>query len=218
MAAADASFDHLPMELRPPYCTHRLEITLLRSDTIVIFFLPLVLRRQPTYAITQKPTISRPLWPPPMPHMTIFPWRYGHDITPRESLSHLINDNPTSCEHIGSTWAVFWRAGAYLSPAKEHLLIARIVWRFKYLHCGILAPSNRSDGEKISASADEFGSQRHSIYTLRHPLSIKLNWLPTSPSAIDPYSQLKIPKPALIASDSGPRERFANRIHPSIHY
>ncbi len=71
MAAADSPYQHLPMELRPPYHTHRLEITLLQSDTIVVFFLRLVLWRRPTYAITQKPTISRPLWPPPMPHITI---------------------------------------------------------------------------------------------------------------------------------------------------
>ena len=49
MAAADAPFVHLPTELRTLYHTHRLEITLLQSDTIAVFFPRLVLRRWPTY-------------------------------------------------------------------------------------------------------------------------------------------------------------------------
>jgi len=62
----------------------------LHSSTIVIFFLPLVLRRRPTYAIAQELTTSRPPWLPPMPHMTIFPWIYGRNIAPIERLSPLL--------------------------------------------------------------------------------------------------------------------------------
>ena len=67
MAAADAPFDHLPTELRTLYHTHRLEITLLQSDTIAVFFPRLVLRRWPTYAPSCEHIPCQLSWPSPMP-------------------------------------------------------------------------------------------------------------------------------------------------------
>jgi hypothetical protein len=51
MAAADARFDHLPMELRPPYYTYREEITSASYGYKEIILIRLDLRRRPTYGI-----------------------------------------------------------------------------------------------------------------------------------------------------------------------
>ncbi len=62
---------------------------LLHSDTTVVFFLVLVLRRRPTYAITNitdKITNNTAIIMAalPMLHFTTFPWSYGRHITPTE--------------------------------------------------------------------------------------------------------------------------------------
>ena len=151
MAAADASFDHFPMVLRPPYHTQRLEITLLQSDTIAVFFLRLVLRRRPTYADSLKPTISR--LPRGCNRGLIRPCAYGATATimhpesasriyfirqpldyfptlrlvlrrwPMAHLRLILHDNQrTSANVWGYNWAV---RGRYCSSMEQHPKPAR---------------------------------------------------------------------------------------------
>jgi hypothetical protein len=65
MAAAEAPYDHLPVELRPPNRTQSLEITPNSYVYSELFLMRLVLCRGPTYAIAHNPMISHPPWPPP---------------------------------------------------------------------------------------------------------------------------------------------------------
>ena len=68
MAADNASYAHLPMELRPPYHTNREEIIPISSGYREVFLIRPVLHRHPTYATTHIPTVFRQPWPPPTLH------------------------------------------------------------------------------------------------------------------------------------------------------
>ena len=90
MAAADAPYEHLPMELGPPYYTRREGITSNPYGHTEIFLIRLVLRRWPTYATTHIPTVFRQLAAASAPTEP-FPWRYGRHIAPSESKSTLLH-------------------------------------------------------------------------------------------------------------------------------
>ena len=159
MAAADAPFDHLPMELRPPYHTHRLEITLLQSNTIVVFFLRLVLRRRPTYAITQKPTISRPLWPPPMPHITISHGDMAMILHPERA--YRIYYKQQSSNYFSYGWFSAGGPPTTYAPSCEHIP-CQLSWPSpmpnKYEHLLMeLQPQYCTDREDTSPTSYEYG-------------------------------------------------------------
>ena len=78
------------MELRPPYYTNREQITHTSNGYSDIFLIRLVLRRQPAYAITHKPTISRQPWPPPPSPTQPFRQHPGHESTPNDSHSPIL--------------------------------------------------------------------------------------------------------------------------------
>ena len=105
MAAADAPYEHLPMELRPPCYTYREEITSASYGYNEKNLIRLVLHRPPaahlryclvlhTYQrhFANHGLRRRPTEP--------FPWRYGPDITPIERKSTLI--------HKGSMGHLCW--------------------------------------------------------------------------------------------------------------
>ena len=90
MAVAFAQYEHLPTELWPQYCTKRVATPSASCGYTEIFFLRLVLRRLLTSAsasalFTNYMTINDAA----ATHDNV-PWSYGHDITPRESISPLL--------------------------------------------------------------------------------------------------------------------------------
>ena len=104
--AAAAPYGHLPMELRPPYCTTiRGGITPSLNYIHWKFSPTAASARRPAYAITHKPTRCRKTWQRQIPkyNMTTFPWRFGHDFTPEESLPPLLCTTIISlCSAAGS--------------------------------------------------------------------------------------------------------------------
>ena len=82
-------YGSLPMQIRPRYYTHRVEMVHTSYGNNDVFLIRLVLRRWPTYANTPKPTISPPPWPPPTPPTEHFPSSYGPATEPIESYSSL---------------------------------------------------------------------------------------------------------------------------------
>ena len=79
----------------------------------------LVLCRWPTYAITPKPTISPPPWPPPTPRMNAFPRSYGPEIAPIEGYLSLVY---TTIIEIFFIWLVLRRRPSFAAAQQPTIL------------------------------------------------------------------------------------------------